>query len=73
MSLSQRSNMAFQSEIKSIHQGYSKEITVMKYDIHVKQKEIADLKSQLNAFMDSDYKIEAEFGKGLSEIIAEYR
>lgn len=45
----------------------------MKYDIHVKQKEIADLKSQLNSFMDSDYKIEAEFGKGLSVIIAEYR
>ncbi len=45
----------------------------MKYDIHVKQKEIADLKSQLNSFMDSDYKIEAEFGKALSEIVAEYR
>jgi hypothetical protein len=45
----------------------------MKFDITVKQKEIADLRSQLDAFMASDYKIEEEFGKELNEIIVEYR
>jgi hypothetical protein len=42
-------------------------------EIKRKQKEINDLKKDLEQYMNGDKKIEDEFGKSLEEIIEEYR
>lgn len=37
------------------------------------QKQIVDLRNQVDSFMSSDFKYEEEFGKGVNQIVQEYR
>jgi hypothetical protein len=54
-------------------QNYTKEILVLKMEIKRKQKEINDLKKELDEYASGDKRIEDEFGKSLDQIIEEYR
>ena len=42
-------------------------------EIKRKQKEVSDIRKELDDFLNSDKKIEDEFGKTLTQIIEEYR
>lgn len=55
------------------HQQFTKEILTLKMDIKRKQKEILDLKKEVDQYASGDRKIEDEFGKSLDQIIEEYR
>jgi hypothetical protein len=51
------------------HRNYTKEILTLKMDIKRKQKEITDLKKELDEYVSGDKKIEEEFGKNLEQVI----
>lgn len=55
------------------NRNYTKEILTLKMDIKRKQKEITDLKKELDEYVSGDKKIEEEFGKNLEQVIEEYR
>lgn len=42
-------------------------------EIKRKQKEVVDIKKELDEYINGDKKIEDEFGKSLDQIIEEYR
>lgn len=52
---------------------YTKEILTLKMDIKRKQKEIMDLRKDLDEYISGDRRIEQEFGKTLVQVINEYR
>jgi phage repressor protein C with HTH and peptisase S24 domain len=60
-------------ELKSLQQNFTKEVLTLKMEIKRKQKEITDLRLQLDQYANGDRKIEDEFGKSLQEIIEDYR
>lgn len=55
------------------NRNYTKEILTLKMDIKRKQKEITDLRKELDLYVSGDKKIEEEFGKNLEQVIEEYR
>lgn len=62
-----------QEDLKTQQQNYTKEILVLKMEIKRKQKEVNDLKKELEQYIAGDRKIEDEFGKTLDQVIEEYR
>lgn len=46
---------------------------MLKMEIKRKQKEVNDLRKELDQYINGDRKIEDEFGKPLEDIIEEYR
>ena len=59
------SAVSINDDLNTQHQNLTKEILALKMDIKRKQKEIADLKKQLEQYIDGDKKLEDEFGKSL--------
>ena len=60
-------------DIKVQQQNFTKQILILKMEIKRKQKEVSDIRKELDDFLNSDKKIEDEFGKTLTQIIEEYR